>query len=120
MNGVQTVIYHAIVTWVQTIDIMATRRAGVGGPHFRVIGQWAELCISVTKYRWPEKQSHDPHRMYTMLLKTSLDRSWTDCISQPITLTLTYDLDLQSSASDGHDLLTCKSSRLTVSRRFRR
>ena len=31
-------------------------------------------------------------------------------------LTLAYDLDLQSPASHSHDLLTCRSSRLTVNR----
>ena len=40
-------------------------------------------------------------------------------LAQPTTLTLTYDLDLQSPMSYGHDLLTCKSSRSTISR-FRR
>ena len=28
---------------------MATRRAGVGGPHFRVIGQWAELSDTLER-----------------------------------------------------------------------
>ena len=38
-------------------------------------------------------------------------------LARPITLTLTYDL--QSPAKYGHDLLTCKRSRSTVSQ-FRR
>jgi len=33
----------------------------------------------------------------------------------PTTFTLTYDLDLQSSVSYGHDLLACKSSKSAVS-----
>ena len=37
-------------------------------------------------------------------------------LAQPVPLTLTYDLDLQSPASSIHDLLTGKSSRSTVSR----
>ena len=40
-------------------------------------------------------------------------------LAWPTILNLTYDLDLQSPASYGHDLLTCKRSRSTVSR-FRR
>ena len=44
---------------------------------------------------------------------TALDRGRTDRIS------LTHDLDLQSSASYDHDLLACKISRSTVSQ-FRR
>ena len=36
-----------------------------------------------------------------------------------MSLTLTYDPDLQSPASYGHNLLTCKSSRSAISR-FRR
>ena len=36
-------------------------------------------------------------------------------LAWPITLTLTYDLDLQSPASYGRDLLTRKSSSSTVS-----
>ena len=45
--------------------------------------------------------------------KNALDQGRTNRIS------LTHDLDLQSLASYGHDLLACKSSRSTVSR-FRR
>ena len=44
-----------------------------------------------------------------MLENTALDRRQTDHIS------LIHDLDLQSPASYGHDLLTCKTSRSMVS-----
>ena len=47
------------------------------------------------------------------LEKTALVRGRIDCIS------LTLDVDLQSPASYGHDLLACKCSRSTASR-FRR
>ena len=55
------------------------------------------------------------------LERTALDRGLIDRISltHDLNLDLGYDLELQSSASYGHDLLTCKSSRSTVSR-FRR
>ena len=43
--------------------------------------------------------------------QTPLDRGQTDRMSLPHDL----DLDLQSPASCGHDLLMCKSSRLSVS-----
>ena len=45
-----------------------------------------------------------------LLEETALDRGQTDRIS----LTHDLDLDLQSPASYGHDLLACKSSRSTV------
>ena len=38
------------------------------------------------------------------------------CVPNFKKLTLTYDLDLQSSVSYGHYLLTCKSSRSVVSK----
>jgi len=37
-------------------------------------------------------------------------------LASPMTMTLTYDPDLQSPASNGHDPLTCKNSRSNVSR----
>jgi len=41
--------------------------------------------------------------------QTALDQGQTDCISLTLDLELTYNLDLQSLASYGHDLLTRKS-----------
>ena len=51
--------------------------------------------------------------------QTALDQSRTDCISLTYDPDLIYDFNLQSPASCGHALLTCKRSRSTVSR-FRR
>ena len=41
---------------------------------------------------------------------------WPTALAWPVTLISTYDLDFQSPASYGHDLVTSKSSRSTVRR----
>ena len=50
------------------------------------------------------------NHLQTGTRETALNRGRTDHIS------LTHDHDLQSPASYGHDLLTCRSSRSTISR----
>ena len=50
----------------------------------------------------PSCKENNWNSKYIELVKTALDRGWTDHIS------LTHDMNLQSSASHGHDVLTCK------------